>query len=39
MVEKLDFENELKQLPLNTSVSKIEEKVTLMFLDKILSIN
>ena len=36
MVEKIDFENELKQLPLNTSVSKIEEKVTLILLDNIL---
>lgn len=36
MVEKIDFENELKQLPLNTSVSKIEEKITLILLDNIL---
>lgn len=35
-IKELDFENELKQLPLNTSVTKIEEKVTLILLDNIL---
>lgn len=35
-LEEVDFEKELNKLPLNISLSRIEEKVTLMILDKIL---
>ena len=35
-LKKVDFEKELNKLPLNISLSRIEEKVTLMNLDNIL---
>lgn len=35
-LKKVDFEKELNKLPLNISLSRIEEKVTLMILDNIL---